>query len=199
MSNGQGHGWANQYQQQGSGQQDPQGQWLPQYGHPRSAQQGQPGGPWQQQPYHPSAHQQRLGGPPVPYQGQVAPQGYGQPFPVQAYQQPARRYGLTAAQKFWYVLSNIPFGAGYFAKIPAKKALHDFGMTELTGPEAFWYILMCLPFGAGYFAKLPVAKALDGCRSSAASRHLSARIPARLPATRRRHLPRPPIVLCGGR
>jgi hypothetical protein len=70
-------------------------------------------------------------------------------------------YGLTAAQKFWYVLSNIPFGAGYFAKIPAKKAMADFGMTDLTTPEAFWYILMCLPFGAGYFAKLPVAKALS--------------------------------------
>jgi hypothetical protein len=98
----------------------------------------------------------------MPYQDQAVSQGYGQPYPAQAYQQqPVRRYGLTAAQKFWYILGCIPFGAGYFLKIPAKKAMHDFGMTELTGPEAFWYILMCIPFGAGYFAKLPVAKALS--------------------------------------
>jgi hypothetical protein len=97
----------------------------------------------------------------MPYQDQAVSQGYGQPYPAPAYQQPVRRYGLTAAQKFWYILGCIPFGAGYFLKIPAKKAMHDFGMTELTGPEAFWYILMCIPFGAAYFAKLPVAKALS--------------------------------------
>jgi hypothetical protein len=73
----------------------------------------------------------------------------------------ARRPGLTAAEKFWYVLSCIAFGAGYFAKIPAKKAMEDFGLTELTGAEAFWYILMCIGFGGGYFAKLPTAKALS--------------------------------------
>ncbi len=50
---------------------------------------------------------------------------------------------------------------GYFAKIPAKKALHDFGLTEMTSAEHFWYVLMCIWFGAGYFAKIPVAKALS--------------------------------------
>ena len=69
--------------------------------------------------------------------------------------------GLTTAQQFWYVLQCISFGAGYFAKIPAKKALSDFGMLELTSAEKFWYVLQCIAFGAGYFAKLPTAKALS--------------------------------------
>lgn len=56
---------------------------------------------------------------------------------------------------------NIAFGAGYFAKIPAKKALSDFGMAEMTAAEKFWYVLMCIPFGAGYFAKIPTAKAIS--------------------------------------
>lgn len=82
--------------------------------------------------------------------------------PAQYPAQPSRpAYGLTAAQSFWYVLSCIPFGAGYFAKIPGKKAMADYGLATLSGAEAFWYILMCLPFGAGYFAKLSVAKALS--------------------------------------
>jgi hypothetical protein len=54
----------------------------------------------------------------------------------------------------------VGFGAGYFAKIPGKKALADFGMAELTTAEKFWYVLMCIPMGAGYFAKVPVAKAI---------------------------------------
>jgi hypothetical protein len=37
------------------------------------------------------------------------------------------RLRLTAAEQFWYVLQCIAFGAGYFAKVPVKKAL-----TELT-------------------------------------------------------------------
>ena len=148
MTYGQDYGQQNQYPQPGSGQQWP----------PQSWPSGQQSGPWLGQAYDPNAHQQRLDRPPAVYQNQVAPQGYGQPV-VQS--QPARLYGLTAAQKFWYILSNIAFGAGYFAKIPGKKAMADFGMTDLTGAEAFWYILMCIPFGAGYFAKLPVAKALS--------------------------------------
>jgi hypothetical protein len=97
---------------------------------------------------------------PVPYaQQHPYPQ---QQAPLQQLAHPPRHaYGLTAAQSFWYVLSCIPFGAGYFAKIPAKKAMADFGLATLTGAEAFWYILMCLPFGAGYFAKLSTAKALS--------------------------------------
>jgi hypothetical protein len=79
---------------------------------------------------------------------------------------PRHAYSLTAAQSFWYVLSCIPFGAGYFAMIPAKKAMADFGLATLTGAEAFWYILMCLPFGAGYFAKLSTAKPLSELEQS---------------------------------
>lgn len=69
---------------------------------------------------------------------------------------------LTGFESFWYVCMNIAFAAGYFAKIPAKKALVDFGFTpELTGAERFWYVCMNICFGAGYFAKIPIAKALS--------------------------------------
>jgi hypothetical protein len=113
--------------------------------------------------------------------GATAPQAPGQAWPqeqspygqpqhqqIQPYQpqQAAAvalppRTGLTGAQQFWYVLQCISFGAGYFAKIPAKKALSDFGMVEMTGAEKFWYVLECISFGAGYFAKLSTAKALS--------------------------------------
>src|ERR1700759_2244077 len=72
-----------------------------------------------------------------------------------------RRIGLTAAGKFWYVLGCIAFGGAYLAKVPAKKAMADFGLAELTAAETFWYVLMCIAFGAGYLAKLPTAKALS--------------------------------------
>lgn len=72
-----------------------------------------------------------------------------------------RKAALTTWEGIWYVLMCIGFGAGYFAKVPAKKALHDFGLTEMTGAEQFWYVLMCIGFGAGYFAKIPTAKALS--------------------------------------
>ena len=65
------------------------------------------------------------------------------------------------AENFWYVMACIAFGAGYFAKIPAKKALHENGLVEMTSAERFWYVLQCLSFGAGYFAKIPVKKALE--------------------------------------
>jgi hypothetical protein len=55
----------------------------------------------------------------------------------------------------------ISFAAGYFAKIPVKKALSDFGLAEMTAAEKFWYVLMCIPMGAGYFCKVPVAKAIE--------------------------------------
>ncbi|MGI8578626.1 MAG: hypothetical protein ACR2KG_12115 [Nocardioidaceae bacterium] len=67
---------------------------------------------------------------------------------------------MTGAEGFWYVLMCIAFGAGYFVKIPTKKAMADYGLCELTGAEQFWYVLQCIVFGAGYFAKVPVAKAL---------------------------------------
>lgn len=140
----------------GSGQ-PPQGPQQP-YGQQWASQ--QPQDSWGQQ-YPPQDQQCRAAQhAPVPYaQQQPYPQQQG---PVQHLAQQSRpAHGLTAAQQFWYVLSCIPFGAGYFAKIPAKKAMADFGLATLTGAEAFWYILMCLPFGAGYFAKLPVAKALS--------------------------------------
>jgi hypothetical protein len=69
--------------------------------------------------------------------------------------------GLTSAQQVWYILHNIYFGMGYLAKVPAKKALEDFGMLQLNSTEQFWYTLECIFFGAGYFAKLPTAKALS--------------------------------------
>jgi hypothetical protein len=112
-------------------------------------------------------------GAPQPYQQpQFQPVGQSppRPLPQQAphYSQPEypppqqllRKTSLTAAEQFWYILMCIGFGAGYFAKIPAKKAMHDFGLAEMTAAEKFWYVLMCIPFGAGYFAKVPVAKAI---------------------------------------
>jgi hypothetical protein len=32
---------------------------------------------------------------------------------------------MTGAEQFWYVLTCIPFGAGYFGKIPVAKALSE--------------------------------------------------------------------------
>ena len=74
--------------------------------------------------------------------------------------QAARKVALTTWEGIWYVLQNIALGAGYFAKVPAKKALSDFGLVEMTGAEKFWYVVQCIAFGAGYFAKIPTAKAL---------------------------------------
>jgi hypothetical protein len=71
-----------------------------------------------------------------------------------------RKTALTTWEHIWYVLQCIAFGAGYFAKVPAKRALSDFGLCEPTGAERFWYVLQCCAFGAGYFAKIPTAKAL---------------------------------------
>jgi hypothetical protein len=107
-----------------------------------------PGQPWpqEQSPYGQPQHQQLQ-----PYQQQ----------PMASAGSPPPRTGLTGAQQFWYVMQCIAFGAGYFAKIPAKKALSDFGMVEMTGAEKFWYVMQCIAFGAGYFAKLSTAKALS--------------------------------------
>jgi hypothetical protein len=43
------------------------------------------------------------------------------------------RLRLTAAEQFWYVLQCIAFGAGYFAKIPVKKALTE--VTQIPGSD----------------------------------------------------------------
>jgi hypothetical protein len=126
---------------------------------------------WQPDRYDPQQHQQyvpqRQDGQPNRYD----PQQYQQYMPQQQYEthgpqprphvQAVRKTTLTAAEKFWYVMGNIALGAMYFAKIPTKKALADFGLAELTTAEGFWYILMCIPFGAGYFAKIPAAKAIS--------------------------------------
>ena len=69
--------------------------------------------------------------------------------------------GMTPAGLFWYVVGCIGFGAAYFAKVPAKKAMSDFGLCHMTGAEVFWYYLGCVLLGGSYFAKLPVAKALS--------------------------------------
>ena len=72
-----------------------------------------------------------------------------------------RGFPLTGAERFWYILQCVAFGAGYFAKIPTKKALSDAGLVEMTSWERIWYVLQCIAFGSGYFAKVPVKKALS--------------------------------------
>jgi hypothetical protein len=73
----------------------------------------------------------------------------------------AKKVALTTWEGIWYVLQNIALGAAYFAKVPVKKALQDFGLVQMTSAEQFWYVLQCVFFGAGYFAKIPTAKALS--------------------------------------
>jgi hypothetical protein len=72
----------------------------------------------------------------------------------------AGRLQLTSAEKFWYILQCINFGAGYLAKVPVKKALSEIGLAEMTSAEKSWYVVLCIAFGAGYFKKVPVKKAL---------------------------------------
>lgn len=64
-------------------------------------------------------------------------------------------------ESFWYYLQCIFFGAGYFAKIPVKKALSERGVVTTTPAENFWYVILCLCFGAGYFQKTIYKKALS--------------------------------------
>lgn len=74
-------------------------------------------------------------------------------------QQVLGRGRTTSAEVFWYVLGCLAFGASYFAKIPAKKALSEYGLVERT--EKFWYVMMNIAFGAGYFSKVITKKALS--------------------------------------
>jgi hypothetical protein len=129
----------------------------PQYGQQGYPQQYPQGQQWQPQQYDPYARQQTAVSPQAQPQ-QSWPQANGRHAPQAAV---AQRKGLTAAQSFWYVLMCIPMGAGYLAKVPAKKALQDFGMAQMTTAEQFWYVLMCIAFGGGYWAKIPVKKALS--------------------------------------
>ena len=68
---------------------------------------------------------------------------------------------LNGAEKFWYTLECISFGAGYFGKVPLKKAMSENGIVELTSAERFWYVIQCIFFGAGYFRKVIYKKALS--------------------------------------
>lgn len=138
---------------------------------------------WQPGEYGPGEYRRRASRPPaVPDEfRRQQPQGYGQPrfdpvpqrqpWSEPVYQQPrptavradraVRQLALTTAEGFWYILMCMGFGLGYFAKIPAKRALQDFGLAQMTAAESFWYVLMCLAFGGGYWAKIPVKKALS--------------------------------------
>src|ERR1700722_698682 len=69
--------------------------------------------------------------------------------------------GLTPAGTFWYILGCPAYGANYFAKVCAKKALSDFGLSELNSTEATWYTILCIACGFGYFTKIPTAKAVS--------------------------------------
>lgn len=68
---------------------------------------------------------------------------------------------LTGMETFWYYLQCLFFGAGYFAKIPVKKALSERGLATLTPAENIWYVILCLSFGLGYFQKVISKKALS--------------------------------------
>ena len=69
---------------------------------------------------------------------------------------------LTSMETFWYYLQCLAMGAGYFAKIPMKKAMQERGLIgALTPAESIWYVLLCLCFGLGYFQKVIVKRALS--------------------------------------
>jgi hypothetical protein len=72
-----------------------------------------------------------------------------------------KKFEMTGAEAFWYVLGCISFGAMYLAKVPVKKALSDYGLVQMTRAEEAWYVLGCISFGAMYFLKLPAARALS--------------------------------------
>ena len=49
---------------------------------------------------------------------------------------PTRSYSLRGMEGFWYVLMCLGFGAGYFAKVSAKKALWELvGMVQAAPGE----------------------------------------------------------------
>jgi hypothetical protein len=71
-----------------------------------------------------------------------------------------RKATLTTWESVAYAAMNLALAAGYLRKVPAKKAMQDFGLVELTAAEQAFYLAQCAFFGAGYFAKIPTAKAL---------------------------------------
>ncbi len=68
---------------------------------------------------------------------------------------------LTSMETFWYYLQCLFFGAGYFAKIPLKKAMSERELVEMTPAEKLCYVVECLWFGWGYFQKTIYKKALS--------------------------------------
>ena len=77
---------------------------------------------------------------------------------------------MTAWERFWSVLENIAFGAGYFAKLPVAKALDEvYGTHKVNGMARFWYVLGCIvTLGGFYFAKVPAKRALEQLREAQA-------------------------------
>ena len=55
--------------------------------------------------------------------------------------------GFTSAERFWYLLGNIALGAMYLRKVPAKKAMSEFGLVEMTSGEKTWYTILCILCG----------------------------------------------------
>lgn len=72
---------------------------------------------------------------------------------------------VTTAEAFWYVVGCVAFGANYFAKLPVRRALMEYGLLTVSRWERFWYGLMNI-IGAGYFAKVIVKKALSEIQQS---------------------------------
>jgi len=70
---------------------------------------------------------------------------------------------MTTWERFWYVLQNIWFGAGYFSKLPSAKALDEVdGSHLIRGWAKFWYYaLNIITFASLYFFKVPVKRALE--------------------------------------
>jgi hypothetical protein len=92
--------------------------------------------------------------------------------------QARRQFGLTAAEKFWYVLGCIMLGMAYLRKVPVKRALADFGLVEMTSAESFWYVLGCIfPPGMAYLAKVSVAKALSELEQFRTAEHVQLQVP----------------------
>ncbi len=68
---------------------------------------------------------------------------------------------ITGWERFWWFMWNVALGAGYFAKIPIKKAAYELAdIGQLTTWENFWYVLQNICLGAGYLAKVIAKVAL---------------------------------------
>jgi len=67
----------------------------------------------------------------------------------------------TTAEGFWYILGCLAFAASYFAKVPCKKALSEYGLVDMTDAERIWYVIMNIAFASGYLSKVIIKKALS--------------------------------------